>query len=289
MSNSVATPPIRAALLGALALLACSSPLPSPSRVSSLRLLTIVSNPAQPSSANAGVTLRAIVVDGSDQTARVRSLRWFFCDDSHNSDPVGCARTASVTASAIDGETLVVEPARLDSSGVRTVLLALCPGAAAAFNPARALIDCPDERDRAYRDTEGTLSFYTVRAAPTGVAPNRAPAIESLSVGGDTREALAVDHCVGDPCPTIEWIVQPSAESAERVGDTREALTVSYYATAGSFDRPRSITTPPSDGRDRSLRALWTAPRAAATVRAWVVLRDDRGASAVIERTISVR
>lgn len=278
-----------AALLTVLGVSACSSPLPSPSRVRGLRLLTIVSEPTQPSASNDRVTLRAITVDGADQPARTRSLRWFFCDESHTADPVGCARTPATAASSTDGDTLTVGPGALGSTGVRTVLLALCPGAAATYNTAGAILDCPDERGRAWSDTEGTLAFYTVRRAPEGVAINRAPVIESVSVQGDPREALAVDHCVGDPCPSLEWIVQPAAESAEPVGDDREALTASYFATDGAFDRPRSITTPPSDGRDRSLRALWTAPRTAGTVRAWVVLRDDRGASAVVERVITVR
>jgi hypothetical protein len=133
------------------------------------------------------------------------------------------------------------------------------------------------------------LAFYTVKIAADGQAPNEAPLIEQLTINGEASAVITVDHCASEPCAAIQWVLTPTAASAERVGDGREALTASFFATEGSFDRPRAITSAGSDGRDGSLSAKWTPPRTAQRVRAWVVLRDERGASAVIERTIDAR
>ncbi|MFO0559482.1 MAG: hypothetical protein U0269_15805 [Polyangiales bacterium] len=249
------------------------------------------SAPAQLRASDPSATLRAIVVDGAEPSdsgaSRARSIRWFFCDESHTNDPQGCARSPSAHATLGDGESVVVERSAIN--GQRTVLVALCPGAAASFNPTAAIIDCPDERGRAWSETEGVLAFYTVKLAADGQAPNEAPAIEQLSINGDASAVITVDRCASEPCATTQWAITPTATSAERVGDAREVLTASFFATEGSFDRPRAITTASSDGRDGTLSAKWTPPRLAQRVRAWVVLRDDRGASAVIERTIEVR
>jgi hypothetical protein len=281
------------ATLSLLALCArCSSPLPSASRVRGLRVLAVQSLPAELGPADTAATVRAIVVDGADPVdagdLRIRSIRWFFCDDSHTSDPVGCARTPSAHSPAGDGESIAVARAQLGPQRARGLLVALCPGAAATYDEALSIINCPDERGRAWSETEGVLAFYAVRAAADGATPNRAPAIEALSIGASNEPAPSVPRCASEPCASIDWVLTPSAESAEPTATGREALTVSFFATDGSFDRPRAITAASSDGRDRSLRAKWTAPRVAGLVRAWVVLRDDRGASAVIERSVRV-
>ena len=53
---------------------------------------------------------------------------------------------------------------------------------------------------------------------------------------------------------------------------SREALRASWFATDGAWATPR--TGP--DGGDESANE-WLAPATPGTVRAWVVLRDDRG------------
>jgi hypothetical protein len=282
------------ATLSLLALCArCSSPLPAASRVRGLRVLAVQSLPAELGPADTAATVRAITVDGAQPAdagdLRIRSIRWFFCDDSHTSDPVGCARSPSAHSPAGDGDAITVARSQLGPQRARGLLVALCPGAAATYDSALSIINCPDERGRPWSETEGVLAFYAVRAAADGVAPNRAPVIEALAINGATDDVVTVPRCAGDPCPSIDWVLTPSAESAEPTAMGREALTVSFFATNGSFDRPRAITAASSDGRDGSLRAKWTPPRAAGEVRAWVVLRDDRGASAVIERAVRVQ
>jgi hypothetical protein len=55
----------------------------------------------------------------------------------------------------------------------------------------------------------------------------------------------------------------------------REAISVAWFASAGSFDDPRTGTG--SDELESSSRNGWTAPLEPQIVHAWVVLRDDRG------------
>lgn len=257
-------------------------------------MLAVQSVPAQLSATDSSATLRAIVVDGASSLdggpERARTIRWFFCNDSHTSDPVGCARAQTAHAMAGDGDTLTVARASLSAQGSRTVLVALCPGVVpASYDSASSIINCPDERGRAWAETEGVLAFYTVKSAENGAIANRAPVIESLSIGPERANTVTVARCASEPCPAIDWVLTPDALSAETVDATTETLTASFFATQGTFDRPRAVTATGSNGRDGSLRVRWTAPRAEQTVRGWVVLRDDRGASAVVERTIVVR
>jgi hypothetical protein len=55
----------------------------------------------------------------------------------------------------------------------------------------------------------------------------------------------------------------------------RETLRASWFAEAGSFRDSRTELGRNADGS--SSTNVWTAPSRAATVRMWVVLRDDRG------------
>lgn len=237
--------------------------------------------------------LRAILVDGATSdggVARERSVRWFFCDESHTNDPTGCARSQTAHALIGDGETVVARIAPSSSTVVqRTVLVAACVGSAATYDSALTILNCPDERGRAWSETEGVLAFYTLSIVPDGEAINGAPEIEQLAINGDASATVSVERCAAEPCASASWVLTPTAGSAESLGDTRETLTASFFATEGSFDRPRAITLEGSDGRDGALSAKWTPPRTAQRVRAWVVLRDSRGASAVIERAIDVR
>lgn len=57
-----------------------------------------------------------------------------------------------------------------------------------------------------------------------------------------------------------------------------ETLTVSWYATSGAFDGPRTdgVSVVPSNGEPGSENG-WTAPTGAARATLWAVVRDDRG------------
>jgi hypothetical protein len=61
----------------------------------------------------------------------------------------------------------------------------------------------------------------------------------------------------------------------QSIVDHLEELTVSWYATAGDFDRDRTGRTEAET--ESSIGNSWTAPLAAGPVHLWVVLRDNRG------------
>ncbi|MBL8685838.1 MAG: hypothetical protein JNK05_42070 [Myxococcales bacterium] len=270
----------------AVSLVACSSPLPSPSRVNGLRVLRVFTDPPELAASDTAAVARVLAVDGAMDRSRATSLRWFYCDGSVLDDASRCARDPALHALAGDGESLRVERSALGASDARTVLVAFCPGRAATFDRARGAIACPDEAGLSYAQTEGVLAFYTVRAARAGAAPNVAPVIERASLDGDNGALWTVRRCASEPCASSELVIEPSSASAERVGDAREALTASFFATDGSFDRPRAVSTEAAP--TGPLRARWTPPRTRGSVRVWIVLRDDRGASAAIEKSVTV-
>jgi hypothetical protein len=74
----------------------------------------------------------------------------------------------------------------------------------------------------------------------------------------------------------------------QSVSDRWEALTVSYYATGGEFDAPRSSGSE-GVGGDGSPGALngYVAP-SGGTVRLWAIVRDDRGGTAWQSGTITI-
>lgn len=78
-----------------------------------------------------------------------------------------------------------------------------------------------------------------------------------------------------EPCTGSEAYLDLDLISHELV-DRRESIRVSWYSNAGSFDHDRTgrtesdVDTPDTDN-------AWTAPSAAADVRLWLVIRDDRG------------
>ena len=253
-------------------------------------MLGVVSDPPELGPADRSIALRALTVDGAEGDAgRARAGRWFLCDPLVTDDPARCARDPSMHSVAGDGDSLTLAREALTSRGARTALFALCLGRAAAYDSARGAIACPDEAGVAYPRTEGVVAFKTVRAAAAGATANQHPAIESARFDGAQSGARwTIARCRTTPCASAEVLVTPSEASAERLTDRREALTVSFFATDGSFDRPRAVTVEGSDGRDGSLRAAWTPPNRAGSVRVWLVLRDDRGGISLLERAIDV-
>ena len=75
------------------------------------------------------------------------------------------------------------------------------------------------------------------------------------------------------PCGGAETYVQFDAASGAIVTRT-ELMLVSWFASGGSFDSPRSG---PSGEQASSAEGLWHAPEGAGAVDLWIVLRDGRG------------
>jgi hypothetical protein len=68
--------------------------------------------------------------------------------------------------------------------------------------------------------------------------------------------------------------------------DHAEELTVSWFATAGEFDRDRTGRTEAET--DTAITNLWTAPLTPGPVHLWLVLRDNRGGLDYREYSITV-
>lgn len=99
---------------------------------------------------------------------------------------------------------------------------------------------------------------------------------DGLSAAAGARVSLRVawPQCDAAPCDGAEPYLR--FDPVDRVLTTaREALRVSWYATAGRFDEPRTgrAAADPATAADNA----WTAPSVAGRVTLWVVLRDDRG------------
>jgi hypothetical protein len=75
--------------------------------------------------------------------------------------------------------------------------------------------------------------------------------------------------------------------STQAVTTRRESLRVSWFTTAGSFDRDRSGRT--EDEAETFTENTWTAPEEARTAHLFVVLRDARGGVAFTTLIVTTR
>jgi hypothetical protein len=139
-------------------------------------------------------------------------------------------------------------------------------GAAASFVFHRIrcnLADAPIEAVNAYRER------YRM---------NDNPALDPLLVPAVVAPGAAIDLAATWPAEAAERYVRYDPE-LRRLVEEDEALTVAWFATAGAFDHD---VTDAGDNR-------WVAPPSAASVHFWVVLRDERGGSAVATASLDVR
>jgi hypothetical protein len=116
------------------------------------------------------------------------------------------------------------------------------------------------------------------------------PAVDTCGDGicgpDETRIACAADCGKPVGCMGAERYLYFDAETRQLVA-RRESMRVSWFASAGTFDRDR--TGRASDDAQPSSDDEWDAPEEAMTVRGWVVLRDDRGGIAWRGFVIDVR
>jgi hypothetical protein len=88
----------------------------------------------------------------------------------------------------------------------------------------------------------------------------------------------SVDDCARDcaasnGCPGAEEYLMYDTASRSLV-ERHEQLRVSWYATEGRFDHER--TSENVDENSNASENVWSAPFTKATVKLWVVIRDDR-------------
>ncbi|MDB5219869.1 MAG: hypothetical protein JWO86_7796 [Myxococcaceae bacterium] len=116
------------------------------------------------------------------------------------------------------------------------------------------------------------------------------PAVDACGDGvcgpDESRLDCAADCAMPVGCAGSERYLYFDAEARQLVA-RHESMRVSWFATAGTFDRDR--TGRGSDELETSSDNTWAAPADATTVRGWVVLRDDRGGVAWRSFALDVR
>jgi hypothetical protein len=73
----------------------------------------------------------------------------------------------------------------------------------------------------------------------------------------------------------------------ERLDPTRESLQLSHFVTAG--DLSRAFETIAWDSDELFRTTTWIAPKQTGLARFWLVLRDFRGGSDFLQRSVCVR
>lgn len=112
---------------------------------------------------------------------------------------------------------------------------------------------------------------------------------DGLCGPGEDEEACAED-CMRPPaqgCPGAEPYLHYDLAARDFVY-RREALRLSWFASAGSFDEPRTGRSDAESEQTMSDNG-WTAPDQEGDVRLWLVLRDDRGGASFHEYALRVQ
>lgn len=288
-------------ILFTLTLAGCNdflAPLPSPSRVDSLRVLALTT-PTPEVYPGTPVAVRAFWVDpGATAESPTLYFRWRLCRETEGSDPRECPASPAGIDLRTDGigdvvqitpEQLVPSPTELRT--VFNVYVALCRGAAPRLDARQGRFVCDNNSF-----VEATRRV-TVRSSG---ALNQVPRIEgwSLSCGesvvplpGEVTEPVELPPRPAN-CASWTLAVTPASDAVERTDDgSAETLMVSFFASRGRLDRPRDIA---AAGEVRTLQARWTPPAVtdggvAQDPWIWVVLRDQRGGEAVREVRLMLR
>lgn len=200
------------------------------------------------------------------------------------------AAVASDSAEATTASLSFEVPSELDASGSLLVLGIVCPDG----SPASDGQSCEGTDS----GTLVALEFELGRDDDLNLNPNLQP--EAILF--DQQEWLdvpAVDgDCSGHGFPEVDtasshtFMIEldradrdPLPQSSE-LDPERESLQLSHFATAG--DLSRAFQTIAWDSNDLARTATWTAPRERGLVHFWLVLRDFRGGSAFVTRSVCV-
>lgn len=288
-------------ILFTLTLAGCNdflAPLPSPSRVDSLRVLALTT-PTPEVHPGTPVAVRAFWVDPSaTPESPPLFFRWRLCRETEGSDPRECPASPSGIDLSPEGIGDVVQippeqlvPSSTELRAVFNVYVALCRGAVPRLDARQGRFVC------------GGSSFVeatrrvTVRSSG---ALNQVPRIEgwSLSCGeavvplpGEVTQPVELPLRPVD-CPSWTLAVTPASDAVERADDgSAETLMASFFASRGRLDRPRDIA---AAGEVRTLQARWTPPPVTdggvtQDPWIWVVLRDQRGGETVREVRLMLR
>lgn len=206
-----------------------------------------------------------------------------------------CAAEPFAAVASDNGEMAVASlsfevPSELDASGSLLVLGIVCPDG----SPTSDGRSC----DGTDPGTPVTLELELGRDDDL----NLNPILQPEAILFDEQEWLegpAVDgDCSGIGFPEVDpasrHTFRVELDAADRdplpqssdLDPSRESLQLSHFATAG--DLSRAFETIAWDSNELTRTTTWSAPREAGLVRFWLVLRDFRGGSSFVSRSVCV-
>jgi hypothetical protein len=279
------------ALLRALPLVllaACAPRLEDdPALVAASRVIAWRATPAEAAPGEA-VRLQALLV-GPAGTLAGDALGWSLCSTPRPPGENGavaqaCALATPPALAAGDLVVLTIPPEACTIFGPE-------PAPATPGQPARRPAD-PDATGGYYQPIrisgagEAVFGLQRLSCAPAGVSletarafrarytANRNPTLLPPASRGAVPLGAAVTLVAAWPADAVETypIVDPARDL---LVDRRETLRVSWFATAGRFDRESTVA---ADGAS-SVTNVWRAPATPGIVHLWLVLRDSRGGS----------
>lgn len=271
--------PVRvlAGLVLLLAAGACSEDLPPQSLVDKFRVLGVRADVPE---AAPGETVRvdALLADPQGD-GRAISYLWAACVLGPAANPEDCADPAAggIIGLGFEATFTFVAPPLEEGEVSAQVLVTLLACAGGTF----VLPTVDGGAPSGFPECEGGdgATAYKRVTISDAAAPNRNPRFVDIAVDGTPLggEPVELPVCPAGECAerTVTATAAPDAvetfveiafgEPVER----EEGVYVSWFATAGSFERIRS-------GVD-NLEVGWTPPAGAATVDLWFVMHDGRG------------
>jgi len=194
----------------------------------------------------------------------------------------GQADTASVTFDV---------PVDLDARGRLALLGIICPGGA----PRAEGTSCDGDQAGTPVQLELELAHEDdVNASPElepgSVEFDDAVWPEQAAVEGDCAGLGFVEVAAGSPHRIVVRLDENDRDPLPRpskLDPSRESLQLAHFATGG--DLSRAFDTIAWDTDELTREATWTAPSEPGAIRFWLVLRDFRGGSALVERSVCVQ
>jgi hypothetical protein len=287
----------------ALASAACASDLEKQSEVVKLRVLAIRADPAELVVTDGGVppraTFTALAVEPSGAPA---SVRFALCTDQNPtpSSTLDCPGTQGVNLPPAGATSAVLD---LGDPRFLPVLSASVDGGtpdAGVLHEGVPVVIGFEATAPANTGPDGGPSgadggplqivrgFTTIVVHDDSRPANRNPELAALRIGPDGGIDLAADGGTGVPVDSVQRLTPlPAPDAKEPTADGPEKLGYSFFTTAGSLSSLRSTDTT-ATGESADTFVDWTTPAAPGPVTLWIVVRDGRGGTGFLERSVSV-
>lgn len=294
-----------ACALAALLLAGCPDGLEPQSHVSKLRVLAVRADPAelvlQPDAGLPETLLTALAVEPSGAPVTVR---YALCEvlSGVPSPQLDCPGAAGVDLATDAGPAT----ARLDLADPRFLAFAAALDGGVSLGDAGAALGAgipllvgfratapafgnPDGGPPAQQGSLQVLDGFATVTLRTGGPPDTNPELVDLQIAEELDGGLfapAVDAQPGlrlRPGETVHLIPVPAAKD-----DPSKRYGFSFFTTGGSTSSLRSTDTT-ATGQPAETWVEWTTPLLPQVVRIWVVVRDGRGGTGWIERSVAVR